>query len=382
MSSKERFITAMMNQIPDRVPCAPDISNYIPCKKTGLPFWEIYFRSEMKLWEAYVEAANFYQMDYWIASAYELPVAKSEIPYERVQELTYDANRDAMIAEITYITPDGKLSETQICYRHEPPAHLTRIIKDIEKDWKKFRWLLRAPEKLDQKEFARAQRVCADNDQAFGCTIGYPGFHMWEGAIEGGIEALTYLYYDNPALLDRWFEEELESGTQKMNLLLELKPDYLLFGGSGTLTMASPELARRYALPALNLWSKMAKEAGVPTMLHSCGKSRLLIDMLIEDTEINCVNPLEMPPMGDTDLAEVKQSQGKNIALMGNLHTTDTMLYGSADDVYKASLKAMEIAKEGGGFILSTGDQCPYGTPDENLLAMVQAVEDAGYYDK
>lgn len=70
----------------------------------------------------------------------------------------------------------------------------------------------------------------------------------------------------------------------------------------------------------------------------------------------------------------------KNIALMGNLHTTDTMLYGTPDEVYKASLKAMEQAKEGGGFILSTGDQCPYATPDENIFAMLQAVEDSGYY--
>lgn len=35
--------------IPDRVPCTPDISNYIPCKRTGLPFWEIYFEDHVPL---------------------------------------------------------------------------------------------------------------------------------------------------------------------------------------------------------------------------------------------------------------------------------------------------------------------------------------------
>jgi len=55
--------------------------------------------------------------------------------------------------------------------------------------------------------------------------------------------------------------------------------------------------------------SAMAKAAEVPTMLHSCGKSRALVDMLCEDTDVNCINPLEIAPMGDVDLAEVKQAR-------------------------------------------------------------------------
>lgn len=43
MTPKQRFLTAMQAcGVPDRVPCTPDISNYIPCQRTGRPFWEIY----------------------------------------------------------------------------------------------------------------------------------------------------------------------------------------------------------------------------------------------------------------------------------------------------------------------------------------------------
>ncbi len=69
-----------------------------------------------------------------------------------------------------------------------------------------------------------------------------------------------------------------------MELALESSVDYILFGGSGTITLASPELARKYALPALSKFSRLAKDAGVPTMLHSCGKSRILAELLHEDT--------------------------------------------------------------------------------------------------
>lgn len=380
MDSKNRFLTAMRNGIPDRVPCAPDISNYIPCKHTGLPFWDIYFSEDISLWEAYMAASEYYGIDQWIASACDIPVDYSNREVVVKKCLSFDDSRDAMIARFSYTTPDGELDEEFICYRQEPPARTKRLIKDISQDWKRFRWLTTPPDSLDLKELKRIRAACDESGQAFGCSMGYPGFHMWEGYIEGGIQTLSFLDCDDDTALDAWFEADIACGTKRLELYLAEKPDYLLFGGSGTLTMSSPRLVERYAIPALRTWSKMAKDAGVATMLHSCGKSRLLVDMLVEHTDIDCINPLEMSPMGDVDLMEVKIAHGGKIALMGNLHTTDTMLFGTPDDVYAASKHAMEVAKEGGGFILSTGDQCPIDTPDENLFAMVQAVKDFGSY--
>jgi uroporphyrinogen decarboxylase len=166
-----------------------------------------------------------------------------------------------------------------------------------------------------------------------------------------------------------------------MELLLEIKPDYILFNGSGTITLASPDLVRKYCIPGISKWSAMAAEAGVTTILHSCGKSRMLVDMLVENTSIDCINPLERSPMGDINLAELKQSRGRQIALMGNLHTTDVMLRGSAEEVFQASKEAILSAGEGGGFILSTGDQCGLDTPYENIFAMVEAAKEFGVYD-
>ena len=42
-------------------------------------------------------------------------------------------------------------------------------------------------------------------------------------------------------------------------------------------------------------------------MLHSCGKEKDLLRMCAEETDLDCINPLEPPPMGDFDLAEVKR---------------------------------------------------------------------------
>jgi len=43
--------------------------------------------------------------------------------------------------------------------------------------------------------------------------------------------------------------------------------------------------------------------------------------------------PMEVPPMGDCDLAEIKSRFGDRLGLMGNLHTTAVMLRGTVRDV-------------------------------------------------
>jgi uroporphyrinogen decarboxylase len=115
-------------------------------------------------------------------------------------------------------------------------------------------------------------------------------------------------------------------------------------------------------------------------MVHSCGKQAEMVRWCAEETDLSCINPLEEPPMGDCNLAELKSRFGGKICLMGNLHTTDVMLMGSAEDVEWISRKAIEDAGSGGGFILSTGDQCGRDTPDENIFTMVEVARNYGRY--
>jgi uroporphyrinogen decarboxylase len=84
--------------------------------------------------------------------------------------------------------------------------------------------------------------------------------------------------------------------------------------------------------------------------------------------------------MGNCDLAEIKKAYGDRIVLKGNLHTTQVMLLGSVDDVIRASKEAIDAAKAGGRFILSTGDQCGRDTPVENVKAMIETALTYGRY--
>ena len=56
----------MLNRQPDRVPVTPDMSNMIPCRLTGKPFWDIYLYNDPPLWKAYIAAAKHFGIDGWL----------------------------------------------------------------------------------------------------------------------------------------------------------------------------------------------------------------------------------------------------------------------------------------------------------------------------
>ena len=383
MTRRERFLAAIAGVLPDRVPVSPDTSNYIPAKRTGLPFWDIYFYNKIPLWKAYLDVADYFDFEAWNCSCGVHVFETSNDNVESIHEDRYDESQDAMIRHTTVRTPDGELTGSKTCFRGDPPSPTEKFIKDFDRDWPAFRHLLQEPTGLNMDTLEQARAETLGRDQAFGVSVGYPGFHHWFVHVDGGLEQLTMAWMDQPRYLDEWFDRSFAMGTKGLEMLLALdqKPDYVFLGGSGTITMASPELARRYALPAIQRWSKMAKDAGVPTLLHSCGKSMPLLKMVAEETDLDMINPLESPPMGDVHLDEAKRKFGDRIGLMGNLHTTDIMLHATPEQVTRAALEAMRDAGQGGRFNLSTGDQCGRETPDDNLFGLVEAARTYGIYE-
>ena len=51
--------------MPDRVPVSPDISNMVPCRLTGKPFWGIYLHGDPPLWKAHLDANRRFGLDAW-----------------------------------------------------------------------------------------------------------------------------------------------------------------------------------------------------------------------------------------------------------------------------------------------------------------------------
>lgn len=377
MSSRERFLTAMRGGIPDRVPCTPDFSNMIPCRLTGKPFWDIYLHNDPPLWQAYLDAADFFGIDAWFFNGqldfrYDgSVVASSEIV----------ANTNDWLVQRTHLrTPAGEVTGETTYYRSDPPTPTVKPIKDIRAEFAQFKCLFQMPQAYST-ETALRQKAALGGRHAFGSCVGFPGFQLWMVFTEGGVAPLAFAEADCPELLEELREVHEAAVLKQVEMMLDSRLfDFILLGGSGSITLASPALFDKYALPTIQKVTRLCRQAGVATMLHSCGKESYIVQRCAEETDLDCINPLEIAPMGDSSLAELKRLYGHRIALMGNLHTTDVMLRGSVDDVIAAARRCIDDAAAGGGFILSTGDQCGRDTPDANLRALVRAAIDYGAY--
>ncbi len=376
MTPRERFLAAIRNEIPDRVPCAPDISNMVPARLTGRPFWDIYYYDHVPLWRAYLEAVKHFGIDGWLI--YGDPGLRYPTPLQREHTITL-RTAERMVVEERIITPAGDLHSEWTYYVADPPTPTVKPIKNLKEDWDKVRYLFQEPISYDPTP-GRIQRQELGELGVYGLCSSTPGLQSWIYLFEGTMQTMSYLYYDEPDLIEELCALHERCILKQLEMLLEQRPDFILIGISGTITLQSPAIARRLSLPTLQRITRKAKEAGVPTMLHSCGLERALVHMCAEETDLDCINPLEEPPMGDCNLAEIKRGYGSRLSLMGNLHTTDVMLRGSVEDVERAAKKAIDDAGAGGGFILSTGDQCGRDTPDANILKLVEVCDTYGRY--
>jgi uroporphyrinogen decarboxylase len=145
------------------------------------------------------------------------------------------------------------------------------------------------------------------------------------------------------------------------------------------MSVVSPDLYRRYGFPWLCKAVELANNYGVFVGVHMCGKCHAALPMLAE-AGIHLLEPLESPPGGDVDLAEVKKEYGHRFCLKGNVNTFETLARGTPDKVKAEAHMCIQKAGGDGGFILSTGDQVPAETPEENMRALVEAAELYGRY--
>lgn len=377
MTSRQRLLTALNGGIPDHVPVSPDTSNMIPAKMTRLPFWDIYLYQKVPIWKAYIKCVKYFGfdalMDGYVPILFE---ELGEIDNESTEVIVFK-NEQRIITQ-RYKMANGKKywqDTVNVYYKDNPPAYglnphsvnLPLVPDKYEQIHDKIQW----PQGEELLRLVKEEM----------CEHGLVG--VWCGTtLLIHNEKEVYDFYDNPEKYYKKRDTLLEHYKKRFKKLmsLECKPDFICTGGSGSLVFQTPDIFRELDLPIVKEITKLCKEYGIPSHVHSCGPERELVKILAEETDLTVIDPLETPPMGDCDLNELKIKYGDKIVLKGNLHTTNIMLHGTVDQVIEASKKAIDDAAKGGKFILSTGDQCGRDTPEENIFAMIETAKTYGKY--
>lgn len=379
MLPKERLLTVLRGAVPDCVPVAPDFSNMIPARLTGKPFWDLYLYNDPPIWEAYIACAKRFNIDALMDGYFPFQWPGDPVDSRPWEQFIVYRDAERLITQASYLENGGRVwhDRVDVYYVANPPTCGVPPGKINLPATPVYFEPVTGVKPVDLGVSGlRGVKQSIGNQGLVGVFITY-------AAICGNVEDV-YHYHDYPEELENLKAQRLLTVERRfadlMTMRPEDRPDFLCVGSSGTLVFQTPAFFHEHALPSVKRIIELAESAGIPTHVHSCGPEKELVRILSQETALTVIDPLEIPPMGDCDLAELKRLYGAKIVLKGNLHTTEVMLRGCPEDVAAASRKAIDDAAAGGRFILSTGDQCGRDTPDENLLAMIETARTYGKY--
>lgn len=139
-------------------------------------------------------------------------------------------------------------------------------------------------------------------------------------------------------------------------------------------TIVSLEYYDKYDYPYLKDLVARWEKAGVHCFLHVCGQSDHILEGLAR-TGCWAISVDE-----NMDIGEAKRRVGDKVVVVGNVDPIDTMQYGTPERIEAEVRDCIRKAASGSGYILSTGCECPIGTPFENLEAFMEAAWKYGTY--
>ncbi len=121
-------------------------------------------------------------------------------------------------------------------------------------------------------------------------------------------------------------------------------------------------------------------EAGKPVLYHNCGIASKLLPAY-KELGLTIYETLAAPPEGDTDLVQAKELFADTPTILcGTFDQVNFLKQGSPEEIYSRAAQVVESAKTGGKYIFAASDYIERGTPLKNVKAMLAgALSTAGY---
>ncbi len=262
---------------------------------------------------------------------------------------TRPSRHDGFVEDVTTIhTPKGPLTKASLRSLQGKPGYHSKFLLETPEDaetWLSLPW---SPPLVDCSDWEGAVADVGDD----GLLVAGIGEAMYAINDLTGSETWAYWLVEERDLLHRLVAR---AHRWQMHVLKEM----LAQGVRGVYGYVGPELCIpplagprdfeefvvRYDRPMHDL----VHEAGGMIWLHCHGKMNSVLERFA-DEGVDCLNPLEPPPMGDVTLAAARRRVGDRMAFDGGIEVADLERVGPAELEH---MVADALHQSGGrGFIL------------------------------
>lgn len=382
MTSRERVLTAISHEQPDRVPLIIGVSN-----ATGI---------KMKPYQAIKDIIGVQAPDDYIYDWPELGTAKiDEATMRRLHsdvrgvldlepEKTRKRNRERA-PHSDYIDSWGS-GQTEISpgnwFPNVHPLPEARTVEELEayQGW---------PDMSDPTRVAHVRenaRYLAEENQYAILATPWLLFPFERAYAMQGMEAFLLNMARDPDFARALIEKIAVYCKQLMGRFLEElgdNVDMIKIGddlGTRNSLVISPKMYREILKPIHADFINFIKaRTTAKIFFHSCGDVAPLIEDFIE-IGVDILNPIQTSAGLMSDLPSLKKRFGSNIVFCGGIDTHRILPFGSVEEVREEVRRVMQILGPGGGCMIGAVHTVLDDVPPENVLAMVDAVEEFGRY--
>jgi len=129
----------------------------------------------------------------------------------------------------------------------------------------------------------------------------------------------------------------------------------------------SPRMWRRFCYPALEANARAARRAGLLFVQHACGNNWAILDGFM-DAGVDAYQSIQAT--ASMSLPQVREATRGRMALWGGV-LVEHLVSGTQEEVRQDVRAAVEVAKQGGGFILGSTHSIAVGTSYDNFMALL-----------
>jgi uroporphyrinogen-III decarboxylase len=387
MDFKQRFLTAMNHEEPDRVPVMglimdPATVNEILHKKAvdfpGMLRKPVLRGAIRRL----LNTRWFWNRMYYDNFSGAL---------EGAIELGFDANWT--IYAHMQLEPDPETSLGMVWHdvfgrvwemgsddKNNMSVNYTRALCPTEADWEA--WVGRKAPLFD-RVIANATRFHERLVREYGdriLPIGYAAPGIFENSWQAiGFVNFTKLAYEKREFISRVVEFQTDFYLRYLEGVMKSGVEVVLGGddlGHKTGPLMRPELIDELYGDSYRRVTDLVHRNGRKFVFHSCGQ---IYKFLYHFVDWGFDGIITMEPTAGMELAKVREQVGHKLVLIGNLDVSHLLVRGTREEVDDAVKKAIRDAARGGGYILSAAHSHPFVDP-ERLRWMVEAAHQHGRY--
>ncbi len=374
MTGRQRILTTIRHEEPDRVPVAPRVWAWLMAEY-GAQDLATHLR-------AFPDLDQMYPVDDGTLNTLDVFPDTYDLPEVRVEQRKYPEG-DFVAVERTFHTPAGKLSDRILVppdgreFGVTPnPVRTEHLVKGPE-DLAALPYVL-APVNTRYDFLAALRTQLGDRGVLMvvvRCALDHNAGHARE------LADLMVDYYDNRPLFDALIGLFHRRSLAQVRAALEGGAE-VIFGTWYFASLSagwSPAIFAEVFVPLIREHVELTHRYGALYDYYDDG--RLADSMeLIAGTGVDVLETCTPPPTGDFDLARAKRVIGRTTTLKGYMDLLHVIKNGTPDTIDAAVRVAMEVGKPGGGFIIGSSDSIREGTSRENLAAYFSACRRHGAY--